>query len=87
MNDSGAGTAVHRQTFSAACCRQRSFRKVSLENGVVRLNSDDGRIEFTGCLHGPEGDVKDAAAAGPRVSRLAEACKQPVRDNQPLGRK
>lgn len=54
---------------------------------MVRSNSDDGRIEFTGCLDGPEGDVKDAAAAGPGVSRLAEACEQPVGDNQPLGRK
>lgn len=48
--------------------------------------SDDGRVEFTGCLHGAEGDVEDAAAAGPRVPRLAEARQQSGGDNRSLGR-
>lgn len=53
---------------------------------MARSGSDDGRVEFTGCLHGAEGDVEDAATAGPGIPRLAEAREQPGGHNRTLGR-
>jgi len=83
VKDSGVGTAIHTVDHPRLpAVNSANFS----ESDVRRSDSNDGRVEFTGCLHRPEGDVKDAATAGPRVPRLAEAREQPGGDHQPLGR-